>query len=64
MAIDLGKAILTIAVKADDFRKGITGARQDTEELAKGVEKKTGRMRAGFDKVTTSAKNAAGKYHL
>ena len=61
MAIDLGKAILTIAVKADDFRKGITGARQDTEELAKGVEKKTGRMRAGFDKVGTSAKNAAGK---
>ena len=61
MPVDLGKAILTIAVKADDFRKGIGKAKTETDQLAEHVEKKTGKIRGAFDKVGASAKNAAGK---
>ena len=60
MPLNIGSAILTLGVKADEFRKGIGKAKKDTSDLAQDVEKKTGRMRTAFGKVGDSVKKTAG----
>lgn len=59
--LNIGQAVLTLAVKADEFRKGIGKAKTETEKFAKDSERKTNRIRTAFSKAGTSIKNAASQ---
>lgn len=60
----LGNAVLTLKVKADELRKGLSGAKKDTETFAADTEKKTGRVKKAFGSIRESAANAAGQIPL